>query len=163
MSKVKLIFVIFTCLLAVNAVDICQTEDVIDNYDFHLTSPNYPKRYPDALDCTFTIYCPPNKSIRLKMLQFVTEKDHDYLNVTIGNITSKYDGRFSGHSLGIHNVSSIKFLFHSDYITGLQGFNISYSFITNLPTEIEKSSVLTRVLQNMLRKKGNVRSSKVHQ
>lgn len=150
--KFILSFVIFTCF-TVDAVDICQTEDVTDNYDFHLSSPNYPNKYPDALDCTFTIYCPPNNSIRLKMLQFITEKDHDYLNVTIGNVTSKFDGRYSGHSLGIHNVSSVTFLFHSDYIRGLTGFNITYSFIFNSPSEIaEKPSVLTRVLHNIYQK-----------
>lgn len=133
------IFLISTfCFVTVNAVDICQTEP----NDHYISSPDYPKEYPTHLDCILIIPYPQKTLLKLKIIEFSTVTDLDYLNITIGNTTTKLSGKYAkSHEfrfLGIHNVSSITFQFHSESIVINQriGFNLSYSFI---PTEETKT------------------------
>lgn len=123
----QLIFLASTSSLLIGAVNVCQREPEEDN---HVSSPNYPNEYDDDLDCTFIIHCPPKKLIQLKVLTFLTEETVDYLDVTLGeHPTFTLSGEYGDRNLGIHNVSKVKFFFHTDASGTHTGFDILYSFI----------------------------------
>lgn len=64
----------------------------------NFTSPNYPNKYGDNRDCTWTIEVPETYKIELKYLTFSVEEGFDYVEVFDGKtLASKSFGRFNGH------------------------------------------------------------------
>lgn len=135
--NLSIFLVSISSFLTVTGVNVCQTgvKDISNNYDYHVSSPNYPNKYPGYLDCMLTIHCPSNSLIKLEILEFVTETNFDYLNITIGETTIKLSGELKNkHYLGINNVSNVTFFFHTNNTNEISpnvtmGFNVSYSFI----------------------------------
>ena len=46
-----------------------------------ITSPNYPSPYPSNTNCVWKLIAPTGKHIRLHFKSFVTEENHDKLNI----------------------------------------------------------------------------------
>ncbi|XP_078494026.1 scavenger receptor cysteine-rich domain-containing protein DMBT1-like [Ciona intestinalis] len=46
-----------------------------------ITSPNYPRNYPNNADCTWTITASDGMRVQLSLIRFSTEKNYDYLTI----------------------------------------------------------------------------------
>ena len=100
-----------------------------DNSKNEITTPNYPRSYPDNKQCNWNIEVPQGQRIELEFNDFETESCCDYLQVYDGSSSSSNRiGRYSGYSKPSKIISRGNTLFLSWRIDGSQqrkGFKIS--------------------------------------
>ena len=80
--------------------DVCDSGAKILPKDtkFNLTTPLYPRTYPDYLDCRWFISASDNGHIIVTFLDFETEFYYDFINIGAGSIVSEssIEYEFSG-------------------------------------------------------------------
>ena len=66
-------------MILISVITIGTTITLATTDDFQaISSPNYPRTYPDHLDITFTIYSPEDTNVKLTFLDFSIETDYYY-------------------------------------------------------------------------------------
>ncbi|KAJ1184027.1 hypothetical protein NDU88_000837 [Pleurodeles waltl] len=105
-------------------------------YNGIVTSPGYPKKYPNSMDCVMAILAPAGYKISLTFTEFDLEPfpgcDCDYLTITDGSrSTSQLIGKYCGKMRVPDLVStgnSLLLKFDSDIWVSTAGCKAEYSF-----------------------------------
>ena len=101
----------------------------------HITSPGYPDKYPNYVDCKWNLIAPHEKKIKLSFYDFNLGYPgsclYDYLNVYDG-ISTKYNKikTLCGNTLPDNIFSSGNALvleFHTNWKYQHKGFKLSYN------------------------------------
>ncbi|XP_052285052.1 tolloid-like protein 1 [Dreissena polymorpha] len=99
-----------------------------------ITSPNYPLDYENYTDCEWAIRAQEGKRIKLDFTSFITENNHDCLEIFNGPSTSYPSiGKFCGSATpsGFRSQSnSVYFVFKTDGSVTNRGFSLTYMFFT---------------------------------
>jgi len=97
-----------------------------------ISSQNYPKHYPNYLDCEFTIEAIPGYAIHVNFIFFDLEKhsncEYDYLKISDkeGNSYGPFCGEYLPDPLTIYS-EEIYIRFHSDYSVTKSGYKLEYT------------------------------------
>ncbi|XP_078494131.1 scavenger receptor cysteine-rich domain-containing protein DMBT1-like [Ciona intestinalis] len=91
-----------------------------------ITSPNYPKDYPNNADCTWTITASDGMRVQLNLIRFSTETSYDYLTISSdGTQLARNSGIYSNRIYtSIGNTLTLRFT--SDRSVTRSGFNATF-------------------------------------
>ena len=101
-----------------------------------LTSPKYPKRYPNAHDSTQTIQVAEGKKIRWTWTNFYTEPENDFVQIVDEDgtdLTPKHSGNFPNQAVGnfpppsTSNSNIVHIKFHTDGDTQRPGWRLEWA------------------------------------
>ncbi|KAM9307917.1 neuropilin-1 [Gastrophryne carolinensis] len=108
-----------------------------------IKSPGYPEKYPNALECTYTIFAPKMSEIIVEFEGFELEPDtnapggrscrYDYLEIWDGFPgVGPYIGRYCGQNTPGRIRSStgiLSMMFHTDNAIAKEGFSANYTVL----------------------------------
>nr|XP_026694939.1 cubilin isoform X5 [Ciona intestinalis] len=91
-----------------------------------ITSPNYPRIYPNNADCTWTITASDGMRVQLNLISFLTERNWDYLTISSdGTQLARMSGTYSNRTYtSIGNTLTLRFT--SDSSLTRTGFNATF-------------------------------------
>jgi hypothetical protein len=99
------------------------------------TSPYYPNDYIDDLNCTWVINVNIESRIILSFVDFITEDNHDFIEVFNGNsVRDQSIAKYSGSSKPANLISPSNLLtvyFRTDGDTVSKGFSAKYGMKLN--------------------------------
>merc|ERR1712212_78112 len=100
-----------------------------------LTSPDYPRPYPDDLDTTQIIQVAEGKTIRFAWTDFTTEPRHDYVQVLDDdgtNLTTRLSGSAPvlGDDWFTSNSNIVRVKFHTDGDTQRTGWRLEWNEVS---------------------------------
>ncbi|XP_022807867.1 bone morphogenetic protein 1-like isoform X2 [Stylophora pistillata] len=101
-----------------------------------LTSPGYPNVYPNRMDCTYWVYIPLGRTLRIYFRDFEVESHpscrYDYLRITNErNVTfGKYCGVKTGRTVSVTGRYAV-ITFHSDTSFSGRGYNLTFSSVNS--------------------------------
>ncbi|XP_078494130.1 scavenger receptor cysteine-rich domain-containing protein DMBT1-like [Ciona intestinalis] len=103
-----------------------------------ITSPNYPRNYPNNADCTWTITASDGMRVQLNLIRFSTERSYDYLTISSdGTQLARISGTYSNRIYtSIGNTLTLRFT--SDRSVTRSGFNAT--FVEYMPVVTTASS-----------------------
>lgn len=98
-----------------------------------IVSPGYPNMYPKLTDCDWTIETRVGQVIQINFEgEFGIESHYsgtcpyDWLKIEDGKVTKTFCGNTTPASSVVSTGNLLKIYFHSDFVTEMQGFKISY-------------------------------------
>ncbi|XP_078494028.1 scavenger receptor cysteine-rich domain-containing protein DMBT1-like [Ciona intestinalis] len=107
-----------------------------------ITSPNYPRNYPNNADCTWTITASDGMRVQLNLKRFSTESSYDYLTISSdGTQLARISGTYSNRIYtSIGNTLTLRFT--SDRSVTRTGFNATFVEVypTTTPETTQASS-----------------------
>lgn len=102
------------------------------SYDWtRITSPNYPRNYPDSISCRWVLKVPDNSSVHILIEDGQTENCCDYFEISkmnpyVTRVVKKF-GEIPRTDLELDNVSGqLLVYFYSDVSVNHQGFSASF-------------------------------------
>ncbi len=107
----------------------------MDESTSSFTSPYYPNDYINNLNCTWVINVNIGSRIILSFDDFITENDHDFIEVFNGNsVRDQSFGKFSGSSKPGNLISSSNWLtvyFRTNEDAVFKGFSVKFGMKLN--------------------------------
>jgi len=105
-----------------------------------IISPNYPNNYTGDLKCFWKIMAPPQHRIILKLIDFLTEKCCDCLEIFDGlsvrnTSLGKYCGLVDNDPFIISAFNNVSLMFTSDHSHNYKGFSIDYKSVSEDQSE----------------------------
>uniref|UniRef100_A0A9J2P4X9 Sushi, von Willebrand factor type A, EGF and pentraxin domain-containing protein 1 n=1 Tax=Ascaris lumbricoides TaxID=6252 RepID=A0A9J2P4X9_ASCLU len=100
-------------------------------YGQTLTSPDFPKNYPNGLECVWKVDAPRGQLISLNVEDLDLEAPHDFLLIYDGAspsapVLARLSGSISQPQLIISSQSHLYIYFYSNFAQNGRGFSISY-------------------------------------
>ncbi|XP_077990120.1 cubilin-like [Glandiceps talaboti] len=106
----------------------------------YLTSPNYPRKYDNNLDCLWTFSATSRALLHIHFTSFGTEQNYDFIEVGKGNgpdtgikLLNTYSGYFTPANITTSSPNAW-ITFHSDDLLPDSGFEVYVTAIPDLST-----------------------------
>lgn len=96
-----------------------------------LHSPEWPRAYPNGMECVWRIEAPAGQLISLNIDEFETEQGRDFLAIYDGSspaapVLARFNGKQTEPELLISTQSNVYIYFFSSQTMAAKGFSITY-------------------------------------